>query len=430
VFENECVRGLTSEPTGESDRAFAIESYNLAIRHLLTHLGNRQDNVLVPLMTCVIFVCIDCVRHDIIGAMGHIKGGLKLLETFRSHKDGQLNGIPEPQRRLLADVVVPIFAWLHMTGSIFGEGVCSASWLGGEEEREILQRPKPQNMDQTLSMFLDVVATFIEFARLHGNAKYSLSRNPSIAIENLRLLSELDTWRANVDELMVGPNAPKMDPAGINLLLAAFKAVRMWIESFLYPNETVWDAYKGEYEEILQLVASALDDSMRFPDPMSKLFAFEMPMIPILHFVAIKCRWPHIRRRAIDFLRTCPQRECMFTSRYSLILAEKVMEIEESSLNYGTGHIPPEDMLPSESSRIYHINFPPLSGSRHGRAVNFMTKPQGISEPWSIRTDYINIKSIELLRWFDVTGSSLEDHAPEIGMLRGGIVDHSVMVHN
>jgi hypothetical protein len=426
VFENECVRGLTSEPTGEVDRSFAIESYNLAIRHLLAHLDNRQDNVLVPLMTCVIFVCIDCVRHDVIGAMGHIKGGLKLLETFRARKDDQLSGITQSHRHLLSEVVVPIFAWLNMTGSIFGDSICSASRLYGDEDREVLSRPKPENIDQALLIFLDIVAAFIDFARINGNAKYSMNRNPAIAIENLRLLSEFDTWRTQLDELLASSYTPKMENAGINLLIAAFKAVRMWTESFLYPNETIWDAYKSDYDEILQLVASALDDSLRFPDQTSKSFAFEMPMIPILHFVAIKCRWPQIRRRAIDYLRMCPQRECMFTSRYSLILAEKVMEIEELSLPKGRSGVPADNALPSEASRIYHINFPPLSGSRHGRAVNFLTKPQGISEPWSIRTDYINIKSIELLRWFDITGT-LEDHAPEMGMHRGGI--NQVMVN-
>lgn len=429
VFENEFVKGTTSEPTGEADTAFAIEAYNLAIRHLLRHLGNQQDNVLVPLMTCILFVCIDCVRHDVVGAMGHIKGGLKLLETFRSNTTGQLSCIPRPQQRLFREVVVPVFSWLSMTGTIFGSNVNSPADLVGEETQPLEVSSKPDNIDQALSSFFEIVARFINFARVNARARYSPTRDPAVAIENLRILNQIDIWKSQLDELLKTVSLPRMEVTGVNLIKAAFKAIRMWIESFLYPSESIWDGYKHEYEQILDLVSSALHDSVRFPDQASKSFAFEMPMIPLLHFVAMKCRWPHLRRQAIEYLGECPQRECMFTSRYSILVAEKVMEIEELGLPVGRNRIPVEDCLPPESNRVYHLDFPPLAESRHGRAVNFMTKPRGISNPWSIKTEYINVKSIELLRWFDLTGK-LEDHAPEVsqsGILAGGGSQNMVM---
>ena len=100
----------------------------------------------------------------------------------------------------------------------------------------------------------------------------------------------------------------------------------------------------------------------------------------------------------------------MFQSRYSLILCQQIMEIEEATLSFGADRLPLQDVLPPESSRIYHINFPPISASRDGREVNFLTKPKGITELWRIRTDYLNVNSLELLRRFDVNGTQFEDH--------------------
>jgi hypothetical protein len=66
---------------------FGLESYNRAIRLLITDMGNGKS-LRVPLITCVIFVCVDCLRRDIPVALKHIEGGMKLLERWRNkYKD-------------------------------------------------------------------------------------------------------------------------------------------------------------------------------------------------------------------------------------------------------------------------------------------------------------------------------------------------------
>ena len=193
IFENECIAGQATKSGSAIDRPFAIESYNLAIRHLLTYLEESSTNILVPLMACILFVCIDFVRHDPMAAMCHIKGGLKLLETFRTrNKQGNTNLIPTSQHGLFGDVLVPIYSWLNMITSIFGGEFFGPECLTTGSTEKVKHQNKPENIDQSISTFVDIVSDFITFAKRSGHTKYSFQRDPAITIENMQILAELD----------------------------------------------------------------------------------------------------------------------------------------------------------------------------------------------------------------------------------------------
>jgi len=413
AYENQCIYDQGEEADPDLDLNFALESYNQAIRHLLAHLHKPESNILVPLMVCIIFVVIDCIRHDVPAALNHVSGGLKLLEVWRQKQKKRVAPlIPQPHHGLIEEIIVPIFAWLNMITSIFGGTTHSVSWLSvGIQDRPPI--PKPKNTDEAIAILLDIIDGFIKFMKINGRAKYDLVKSPALTAEHGRILMEMNLWKVAFDEMVNDPNYDYTEtrPGAINLINAAFTAIRMWSEACFSPYETVWDGYKTQFEEILTLAGTAVGDNLRFPDAFAKSFAFEMALIPTIQFVAWKCRWPHIRRRALALLRNAPKREAIFESRYSLVLCERVMKIEESALPTLPGGMPPPDVLPSEAARVHHMDFPPLPTTRRGRPVNFLTKPLGVTEQWHVRSEYINVNSIELLRWFDVNVvSSADEH--------------------
>lgn len=75
-------------------------------------------------------------------------------------------------------------------------------------------------------------------------------------------------------------------------------------------------------------------------------FTFEISVIPPLHFVATRCRCPITRREAVALLETNPPREGLWDVETHIAVAKRVIEIEETILDPGTG-------WPAERSRLW-----------------------------------------------------------------------------
>ena len=82
-----------------------------------------------------------------------------------------------------------------------------------------------------------------------------------------------------------------------------------------------------------------------------------MGVVPPLYFVALKCREPVVRRRAISLIKKAPERESIWKSLPTARIAERVLQLEETGLaqpqvpcaNCGTV------TLPEESKRIHDV---------------------------------------------------------------------------
>jgi hypothetical protein len=186
-------------------------------------------------------------------------------------------------------------------------------------------------------------------------------------------------------------------------------AIRLWLRACLSPYETVWDQFRPQYEDIIQRVESIVNDGNRFPDKQSKEFSFELGILPVLQFVTGKCRFPLLRRRALQVILAAPKRECIFDSSYLHALYERVMHLEEASLGLLEGQIPSDHQLPPESARIHHVDMPPLPSRPEGRPVNFLSKPHGIQGSWHVHSEYIKVDNSAVLRWFELKNSNASE---------------------
>jgi hypothetical protein len=75
-----------------------------------------------------------------------------------------------------------------------------------------------------------------------------------------------------------------------------------------------------------------------------------MGIIPPLYFTAMKCRVLTIRRAAIRLLeRTMPRREGIWIADVSVVIARRLVEIEEQGLDEDG------EMLPLEEKRVVDV---------------------------------------------------------------------------
>jgi hypothetical protein len=243
---------------------------------------------------------------------------------------------------------------------------------------------------------LDLIDPAIKLMQANVQSKY-VGLGPEPVAEQARLLGLMDNWHLSFEHLRHNEriNSTGQSANGYNVMLACTVSVRVWLEACLSPHETVWDNYKSQFEEMLELAEPVIYDNLRFPDEFSKSFSFELGIIPPLQFVAWKCRWPKIRRRALRLLRDAPRRECVFDSSYSYALYERVRILEESALNLNKGQAPADDQLPPEDARIHVIDLPPLAPTMNGRAVNFLTRPSGAEQGWYVRSEFLQLSGPE-----------------------------------
>lgn len=111
IYESDVYAHLGSPDEVVKRKDFGLESYNRAIRLLITDMGNGKS-VRVPLITCIVFVCVDCLRRDIPIALKHIEGGFRLLETWRRqhHDSVQLRS---GDFEIVEEQLCPMFVRLH-----------------------------------------------------------------------------------------------------------------------------------------------------------------------------------------------------------------------------------------------------------------------------------------------------------------------------
>jgi hypothetical protein len=407
-FENECIIAKLDKSNHAVDHNFALQSYNLAIRHLLKYLDDPGSNLPVVLLICIIFVCVDFVRHDIEAARSHITGGLKILEPLCLNP----SLLPTSQRKFFEDILAPTLSWLNMSFCIFGGEAISVKYLCGSTEQPPLS--KHESVEQTIAQFVDIASAMITFNQRHGHLRFTPIKPPAISIEQLHLLSSLEEWRENYEASLNNTISLNCNTTTANveisagLIKAGYISLKLWFETMLVPGEAIWDLYKTEFEQVILLSSKALDDPTRFPDTFSKSFAFEMPFIPILQLVAIKCRYPSIRRQALNLLCHCPEQESMFQARYSYNLCKRMIEIEQGVASHDQSPMVGDHDLPPESKRIWMVDIPPIAATKHGRAVNFLIKPWGQHGKWKVITEYLHIKNLQLLRWGWDQQSSLE----------------------
>ncbi|KAJ5674052.1 hypothetical protein N7462_009491 [Penicillium macrosclerotiorum] len=159
-------------------------------------------------------------------------------------------------------------------------------------------------------------------------------------------------------------------------------------------EECSWDAYHAEYEALLPIMEATIPEGNQSSYDHSMVFTLALVLLPAFHIVAWKCRWPRLRRRALDLLSRMPKWEWVYqTVQYHSIFS-RIMEFEEKHLGLPPGDCPEEDWLPPEHERIQHF----VISSRHASSarpmmyeVTFISRPHDVngkikchSEMWEL----------------------------------------------
>lgn len=337
---------MTPYLNAEDRNSFALYQYNRAIACLLDQMRTVDARPLVPLLTCVLFVCIELMQSKDRESLLHLEQGRQILSQL-----GRKSPTQNPEIDLIKQHLVPMYTRLSLTSLMFGgEPVEIPTPLKTLTEVPMMF----ETIDEVRYALYDFMDQCLRFAKTTRLAK--LSEIPSEQMrafekEQDHLLRRLAKF--NVAFSLYRSTKSRGSLVGpIALIQIHVHATFIWVSTALSHHETVFDDYVDTFSAIIPLATDFINslsappahpehhgvpgapgpstaDTRRF----ATVFTFEMYIIAPLYFVAAKCRHPIIRRAALDLLRRNPtRRENLWRANVMAAIAERTMRIEEKHL--------------------------------------------------------------------------------------------------
>lgn len=346
----------------EDRHSFALSQYNKAIAYLLDQMQNVEAKPLVPLLTCVLFVCIELMQNKDKESLLHLEQGRQILSQL---------GRKSPSRYSEIDIIrqhlVPMYTRLSLT-----------SWLIGCDPVAIPQQLKmlteiPMMFDSinevryALYDFMDECLRF--YKRTHEAKFDDIPEESLLAFEKEQdyLLAKHAKFKVAFSLYQVD-RARDAPPGATALVQIHLHTTYIWVSTALAHGEAAFDSYASTFSSIIPLAASFLDvisnpanredqsgklsPGTMSADPrhLSSMFTFEMHVIAPLYYVATKCRHPLIRRAALDLLRRHPTRqENLWRANIMAAIADHTIELEERHLRVTRSVSPSHGPIPGSA---------------------------------------------------------------------------------
>ena len=310
----------------------ALGEWNMAVRNLSARIQAHPDSSLVPLVCCLLFTCIEFLRGNINSAMLHVENGLNIIATLG-------NALPDTSAKVLEEDILPIFLRLNVLSSLSGR---IRPPFHNPRARENVALRNFADARQRLFEVTDICIRFISQASVKAT---TLEIDVEDLAEQARLQTQLDAWRNQLDELLERMQASANKGDALNLLMVHYKVISIWLRVCTSAGESATDACHADFEELVHY-AEQIAANKEAPQPLS----FDMQTLAPLYYTALRCRYPSIRRRALELLQSAPRREALWNGRYAYVTAKRVIELEEMHLD--------EKELPDETSRLHGLVLP------------------------------------------------------------------------
>lgn len=364
----------------------ALHLYNRAIRTTIDKFSSGMDVVPLVIAASILFAALEFLRGNAAVAASHTRSGLNLVRSWREHR-GRFHHTKSSRTHWVDAELAPILnsfslntyersGLKHLTSAPREKVLVNPV----DAQGKLLVNWRFQTFHQARTALLDLmlyhIGTFRDWQDLARLT--DLPYSP--------VLRWLDTfehaaqrWMASF-ELLVQRKQSACGPAMDNEIDATrtlWYCLRLGLGRYRVANECGWDDFRAAYEDIVLIAERLLNDSEHYPDDVSKTMSLDVQLLYPLQAVAWKCRWPDLRRRALDLLQRLPKQELFFYTPNYHTVCSRIMELEESMMG--------NDMLPPDHSRIYSFTITPTPATTADHpiySVTFTTFPHGrSSEP-------------------------------------------------
>ncbi|KAF9890531.1 hypothetical protein FE257_005936 [Aspergillus nanangensis] len=381
----------------------SLHLYNKSIQSVIQKTRDPTATPIVVMAT-ILFASYEFLRADATAASTHITNGVNLLQRWRDHNGEHSKGLAWPQRyssfqsHFMETELAPILSLFSVNSSQFAPGPHRRIVLNGVDDRGLVFIASEfRNIREARVAFTDLVTANVGiFERIEsGLKKGELPTADSLAVFR-DMQSCIHRWKINF-EALCQEHQQVWDAKDMNAAIALrimWHSAILGIRSYLVQEESDWDAYRADYEELVQLAECLLARPADNHDIFANALSVDFGLIFPLHGAAWKCRWPDLRRRGLHLLTRVSKREWLLDADQYDTIFTRIMELEEASLGVTRGISQQANVLVPEYARIhdFYCEAVPYSAQwGHQVAITFVSKPQGPDGPWHFMTERIPV---------------------------------------
>ncbi|KAJ6031852.1 Protein of unknown function DUF3468 [Penicillium herquei] len=302
----------------------ALVWYSRSLATLRQRMENGSADLSVLLVSCILFIAIELLQGNRQAALTLCRQGADMVISAFRPTDHTSQNKASINRQFLISVINPIFRRLG-TWALITDG-------------------DPNNHRSLNSIYMDMQLSSIDEARniLHGivadmkilnvdtKSHWSCSLEERIRgglvlilIERQRNLRErLNRWHKSFISLFHDEH-----DGNTALLLMTYTGLLIEIETCLCHDQMLYDSYEAEFAQIIHYAPTAIA-STRYNGSQPP-FLFETGVFLPLFITALKCRFPQIRRHALQFLHEAPPAQGLFLCRPAAHAVAVIVELEE-----------------------------------------------------------------------------------------------------
>lgn len=335
------VRGFGSLGSECNDEVslFTVKQYSKAISNLqpsITKGAATSDQI--SLISCVLFAYMEFLRGHYNKGFLHLQYGVCLLEETpdrrRDHDPASMHvggwiithiTMLLTQSRLLHQPIrIPASVFLYSA---------SQPHLDAFRSAHHARRSLEHLMLRTFSL---------QDRYIHAATDTRRSVAVRLASHRQILEIELGIWLQTYEQTMsmIPASTSEIDRFAYFLLQVYWYLAIILVQTCLEPSELAFDRQQDNFLEIISHCIEMAYIRQRTlqihhdPEPNSPNSTSDIGWIPLLFFTALKCRNHRIRHQAVALVAGSSHKEGPFSSLLSVIIARKVIEIEEGTF-YG-----------------------------------------------------------------------------------------------
>jgi len=376
---------MFKQTTNHND-PFALQQYNKAIFHLSKRLQDQDAVVEVSLVACILFVCIEFLRGDTQPAMSHFKSGMNIaLGALSSDNPKQ----PKSTVVHIKEAMLPFFNRLELLSMLFGN---DSAWKYSIALATAVP-PHFVSLKEARDSLVHLMNLSLRFVRSMRLTKYEPRLITADDWEEKETLDRAGiSWQSAFDDFLATHDINEHHEKACKVLRIHRIVLQIWLSTCTFAEECTTDAYMAKFAQAVKLGEEIRSDAGTWEQrrPYSSTFLFDMEIVSPTYFVAIKCRHPQLRRRAVRTLRQTIRREGLWDSNMAAAIAERIMTVEEGNLRALDG-----SQLPAEEDRVHNTNVDSPIGTGVSPAEHSITmyiKPSGPYGPFDIRKENIYVE--------------------------------------
>jgi hypothetical protein len=321
-----------------SNKDFAVYHYNMSIRALV-HSQNESTTMLV----CVLFMCLEFLRGNSDVAVQHCYHGVEIFNRA---------GRAYPW---IQEHVFPILRRLSIFPLLFGSSALLFPRINGLDE------PLPVLFDSINAArhgIENLLCRSIRFIRSASEYRFSttdLSPAPrAMLIEREDLKRSLASWRETFHlSILSGTLVESNDASTIRPQMQHLVA-KIWVSVVLDREEMAYDQHNSDFQTITDLAVSL--GTPQWPASTSRpIFIYEMGFLPLLYFVASRCRHLNTRLLALSLMKKLSiPKENLWDVRTTYYLGKRIVELEHG-IQFAPSSLEPlsmETLIPPTNKRM------------------------------------------------------------------------------